>query len=93
VKNFVPQVAACGWYKKNAIWAHQWIAEVPKVMCIQCWEPRSDSDLSMWIGYFFSNGFSPYCFVWVFYNKGNSLVTLANIICYRNAELFTGAIL
>lgn len=36
-------------------------------------------------GYFFSNGFFLYFSVWLFYNKGNSLVTPANISCYRNA--------
>lgn len=48
VKIFVLQGAACGLYKKNAVWALQWIAEVPKVICIWCWEPRSNSDLSTW---------------------------------------------
>lgn len=48
IKNFVLQAAACGWYKKNAVWALEWIAEVPRGMCIQCWEPRSNSNLSAW---------------------------------------------
>lgn len=57
----------------------------PKVCASDVENPGAILTFLPRIGYFFSNGFSPYCSVWFFYNKGNSLVTLANISCYRNA--------
>lgn len=65
VKNFVLQATACGWYKKNAVWALEWIAKCPEVCASSAENPGAILTFLPGTGYFFSNRFSPYCSPWV----------------------------
>lgn len=70
VENFVLQVAAHGWYKKMQFEQFSGLLKCPKVCTSNVENPGALLTFLPGIGYFFSNGFSPYCSVWISIIKG-----------------------
>lgn len=70
VNNFVLQAAAFGWYKKMQFEHLSGLLKCPEVCASSVENPGAILTFLPGIGYFFSNGFSPYCPAWVFIIEG-----------------------
>lgn len=63
LKNFILQVAAHGWYKKMPSEHFSGSLKCPKVCASDVENPGAFLTFPPGNGYFFSNGFFPYCSV------------------------------